>query len=96
MFSSEVERVINAAFQDAHQRRHEVATEEHLLFALLADDETAEHLDQSGGDVKAIRDALLRFTSLYFALLRFTSLYFALLRFTSLYFALLRFTSLYF
>ncbi|MCP4499955.1 MAG: ATP-dependent Clp protease ATP-binding subunit ClpA [Deltaproteobacteria bacterium] len=61
MLSKDVEMAINAALQDAHRRRHEFATVEHLLFALLDDDDTADVLRHAGGDVKAIRAALLSF-----------------------------------
>jgi ATP-dependent Clp protease ATP-binding subunit ClpA len=61
MLSKDVEMAINAAMQNAYRRRHEFATVEHLLLALLDDDETAEVLRHSGGDVDAIRAELQKF-----------------------------------
>ena len=55
MLSREVEIAVRLALTDAHERGHEFATVEHLLFALLHDDDTVEvlrHCGASVGDLK--------------------------------------------
>ena len=55
MLSTEVEIAIRLAMSDAHQRGHEFATVEHLLFALLHDDDTAEVLRHCGANVDKLK-----------------------------------------
>src|SRR5690606_34878634 len=50
----EVEVSIQLALYEAARRRHELAGLEHLLFALLHDDETTEGLRQCGAAVSAL------------------------------------------
>src|SRR5258708_30824750 len=59
--SPEVEIALNVAANDAAQRRHEYVTIEHLLFALLLDEATANVLRHAGGDPAALKKRLDRF-----------------------------------
>jgi ATP-dependent Clp protease ATP-binding subunit ClpA len=61
--SPEVEIALNVAANDAARRRHEYVTIEHLLFALLLDDTTANVLRNAGGDPAALKKRLDRFLS---------------------------------
>jgi ATP-dependent Clp protease ATP-binding subunit ClpA len=58
--STELEIALSLAAREAQRRRHDLMTVEHLLYALLHDDETAETLARSGGDVERIKRALER------------------------------------
>ncbi len=49
---------IQAAIRQAHGRRHEYVTVEHLLYALLFDDFTAEVIRSCGGEVEAVQSEL--------------------------------------
>jgi ATP-dependent Clp protease ATP-binding subunit ClpA len=55
MLSKDVEIAIQVAMRDAHRRGHEFATVEHLVYALLHDDDTANVLRHCGADVKALK-----------------------------------------
>jgi len=60
--SRALEITLSLAIRDAHRRRHEFLTLEHLLYALCHDDAVAEVLRACGGDVdklKATLDAYL-------------------------------------
>jgi ATP-dependent Clp protease ATP-binding subunit ClpA len=56
--SAEVEIVCSLAASEAQRRRHDLLTVEHLLFALLHDEETSHVLAKSGGDVERIKHDL--------------------------------------
>jgi ATP-dependent Clp protease ATP-binding subunit ClpA len=56
--SAEVEIACSLAAREAARRRHDVLTVEHLLYALLHDDETAKIIRKSGGDIDKIKSAL--------------------------------------
>jgi ATP-dependent Clp protease ATP-binding subunit ClpA len=56
--SPEVEIAIQLAMTEAARRRHEFMTVEHLLYALLFDDTTAQVVRNSGGDVKELKARL--------------------------------------
>jgi ATP-dependent Clp protease ATP-binding subunit ClpA len=58
--SAEVEIACSLAASEAQRRRHDVLTVEHLLFALLHDDETQAVVGKSGGDVEAVKQLLER------------------------------------
>ena len=61
MLSKELEMTLNAAFTNAHNKRHEFITVEHLLLALL-DNETAEPmLLACGCNINALRGELTQF-----------------------------------
>src|SRR5688572_4342752 len=59
--SPEVEIAFALATREAARRRHEFVTVEHLLYALLFDDETVEVVRQAGGDPTALKKRLERF-----------------------------------
>ncbi len=56
--SPEVEIALSLAANEAARRRHEFVSVEHLLYALLFDDETANVIRHAGGDVKIIKKGL--------------------------------------
>ncbi len=57
-FSPEVEIALSVATNDAARRRHEYVTIEHLLYALLLDETTANVIRHAGGDPKVIKKKL--------------------------------------
>ena len=59
--SPEVEIAFSLATREAQRRRHEFVTVEHLLYALLFDDETAQILRHAGGDASALKKRIERF-----------------------------------
>jgi ATP-dependent Clp protease ATP-binding subunit ClpA len=59
--SPEVEIALSLAATEAARRRHEFMTVEHLLYALLFDDTTAQVIRNSGGDVKDLKARLEAF-----------------------------------
>jgi ATP-dependent Clp protease ATP-binding subunit ClpA len=59
--SPEVEIAFGLAASEAERRRHEFMSVEHLLFALLFDSDCAKVIQNSGGDVEAIRRKLDKF-----------------------------------
>ncbi|MCU0655672.1 MAG: ATP-dependent Clp protease ATP-binding subunit ClpA [Polyangiaceae bacterium] len=56
--SPEVEVALNLAAREAARRRHEFISAEHLLYALLFDDETRKVVKNSGGDPEVIKKKL--------------------------------------
>ena len=60
-FSAELEIAINVANTEAVRRRNEYITVEHLLYALLFDETTANIVRHAGGDTKKIRKKLETF-----------------------------------
>jgi ATP-dependent Clp protease ATP-binding subunit ClpA len=61
MLSKDVEIAIRVALNDAHRRHHELATVEHLAYALLHDDETANVLRHCGADLKKLKEDFDKF-----------------------------------
>jgi ATP-dependent Clp protease ATP-binding subunit ClpA len=61
--SPEVEIALHVAANDAARRRHEYVTIEHLLYALLLDEATANVVRQSGGDPAALQKRLEAYLS---------------------------------
>jgi ATP-dependent Clp protease ATP-binding subunit ClpA len=59
--SPEVEIAFSLATREAQRRRHEFVTVEHLLYALLFDEETAQIIRHSGGDTAALKKKLEKF-----------------------------------
>jgi ATP-dependent Clp protease ATP-binding subunit ClpA len=59
--SPEVEIALSLATSEAARRRHEFVAVEHLLFALLFDEETKKLIRHAGGDVETLRKKLERF-----------------------------------
>src|SRR5690606_11062911 len=56
--SSELEIALSLAAREAQRRRHDLMTVEHLLYALLHDEETAETVRRSGGNVEQLKQSL--------------------------------------
>ena len=63
MLSTELERAIRQALEDATRRKHEFSGLEHLLLALLDDEKTADVIKHCGGSLTRMRDKLERFLS---------------------------------
>ncbi len=59
--SPEVEIAFSLATREAARRRHEFVTVEHLLYALLFDEETAQILRHAGSDTASLKKKLERF-----------------------------------
>jgi ATP-dependent Clp protease ATP-binding subunit ClpA len=59
--SPEVEIALTLAANEAARRRHEYVTVEHLLYALLFDDATAQVVRHAGGDPPALKKELEQF-----------------------------------
>jgi ATP-dependent Clp protease ATP-binding subunit ClpA len=59
--SRELEISLALAMNEARRRRHEFLCIEHLLYALLHDDDVADILRHCGGDVAALKRSLERF-----------------------------------
>lgn len=55
MISRELEATLGLAVAEARRRRHEYLTIEHVLYALLHDENAAEVIRQCGGDLQALR-----------------------------------------
>jgi len=58
MLSKELELTLNLAFKDARSKRHEFMTVEHLLLALLDNDEAVDVLRKVGADLDRLRQEL--------------------------------------
>ncbi len=56
--STELQVCVELALSDANARAHEFATPEHLLFAMLHDDDTAKVLRSAGSNVKLLKTEL--------------------------------------
>ncbi|MBU49366.1 MAG: ATP-dependent Clp protease ATP-binding subunit ClpA [Deltaproteobacteria bacterium] len=63
MLSKDVEIVIQVAVNEAGRRGHEFVTVEHLLYALLHDDETVKVLRHCAADVDKLKEQLDEFLS---------------------------------
>ncbi len=61
MLSKELEVTLNNAFKNAHDKRHEFITVEHLLLALLENASAQPILIACGCDIKALRGQLTQF-----------------------------------
>ena len=58
MLSKELEQTLNQAFKEARAKRHEFMTVEHLLLALLDNDEAVDVLRKVGADLDRLRQEL--------------------------------------
>lgn len=61
MISKELELTLEATVRDAKARNHEYLTVEHILFAVLHDEQGVEIISRCGGSVSRIREALEAF-----------------------------------
>src|SRR3954467_10677416 len=59
--SPEVEIAFSLATREAQKRRHEFVTVEHLLYALLFDEESAQIVRHAGGDTTELKKKLEKF-----------------------------------
>jgi len=55
MFNQEVQITFSLAVREAQRRRHEFLTTEHVLYAMLFDDQGCDILKACGGDVNTLR-----------------------------------------
>ena len=60
-FSTTLEQAIHAALANANARRHELATLEHLLLALIDEPEARKVMLACSVDIEALRETLLAF-----------------------------------
>lgn len=60
-FSNTLENAIHAALANANERRHELATLEHLLLALVDEPDAAKVMKACGVDLTSLRGELLKF-----------------------------------
>jgi len=61
MLSKDLEATLNLAFVDAHEKRHEFITVEHLLVALLENESAAQVLTICSCDLRLLRAELTQF-----------------------------------
>ena len=61
MFSDQLKTAMNEAFKQANMKRHEFVTPEHLLLALLDDEEALDVLKNVGADMDGLRGKLEEF-----------------------------------
>ena len=61
MLNKDLENTLNGAFRDAHARRHEYLTVEHLLLALLDNPDASEVIQACGGNIVGLRGELVEF-----------------------------------
>ena len=61
MLSKDLEQTLNNAFRDARSKRHEFMTVEHLLLALLDNDDAVRVLQACGSDIGGLRGDLAEF-----------------------------------
>ena len=57
-FAQNLEKTLHAALDGARERRHEYATLEHLLLALIADDDASEVMGACGVDLAELADVV--------------------------------------
>jgi len=63
MFSTELGYTLEAAYREAARRQHAFFCVEHLLFALLFDDQVEEIIRHCGGDLELLKEDLENFFS---------------------------------
>ena len=61
MLSKDLELTLAAAFREAESRRHEYVTLEHLLYAILHNDQGAAIVSACGGEPHELRNRLETF-----------------------------------
>nr|WP_255598309.1 ATP-dependent Clp protease ATP-binding subunit ClpA [Hasllibacter sp. MH4015] len=62
-FSTTLEQAIHAALANANARRHELATLEHLLLALIDEPDAQKVMKACSVDIEVLRETLVRFIS---------------------------------
>ena len=60
-FAQNLEKTLHAALAGAAERRHEYATLEHLLLALIDDEDAAQVMAACGVDVAELGDVVRRY-----------------------------------
>ncbi len=63
MINKQLSETLGFAVREAKRRRHEYVSIEHLLFAILFDNDGAEIIENSGGSVENLKNALETFFS---------------------------------
>ena len=58
MFNQDVQIAFSLAVREAQRRRHEFLTTEHVLYAMLFDEQGQEILRACGGDIDSLREDL--------------------------------------
>ncbi|HBQ39270.1 MAG TPA: hypothetical protein DD808_01660, partial [Halieaceae bacterium] len=61
MLSKDLELTLNEAFREARGKRHEFMTVEHLLLALLDNNDAIRVLKACGAEINALRGDLMEF-----------------------------------
>jgi ATP-dependent Clp protease ATP-binding subunit ClpA len=61
MLNKELEDALNSAFKEARAKNHEFMTVEHLLLALLDNDNASDVLKACGADINKLKDDLSNF-----------------------------------
>jgi len=61
MLSKELEVTLNTAFKNAHDKRHEFITVEHLLLALIGNKAAEIIMKACGCDIKALQNQLTKY-----------------------------------
>ena len=61
MLSKDLEQTLNDAFRGAREKRHEFMTVEHLLLALLDNNDAIKVLKACGADIGSLRGDLVEF-----------------------------------
>ena len=57
-FTESLEKTLHQALMNASDRRHEYATLEHLLLALVEDNDAAKVMQSCGGDIGGLSEAV--------------------------------------
>ncbi len=58
MLTMELQMTLQAALREAHKRRHEFATPEHILYSILFSEQGAEIIQACGGDLESLKENL--------------------------------------
>ncbi|MDH3998961.1 MAG: ATP-dependent Clp protease ATP-binding subunit ClpA, partial [Desulfuromonadales bacterium] len=65
MFNQDVQITFSLAVREAQRRRHEFLTTEHVLYALLFEEQGSEIVQACGGDIERLREELDQFFDQY-------------------------------
>ena len=61
MLNKELEKSLNDAFSQAHVKRHEFITVEHLLLAMMDNTSACDVFRAAGGDTDALKTSLIAY-----------------------------------